>query len=325
MTKIHMAFYLRYRPQTLDDLLGQEAVKKTLLAAYQSGKLSHAYLLVGPRGTGKTSTARISAKMVNCEKLTDYRLPSTAEVGRQKTEDNHIPCNKCDSCISITNGSNLDLIEMDAASNSSVEDIRSLREKIKLAPTSSQKKVYIIDEVHMLSTSAFNALLKTLEEPPPHTLFILATTEAQKIPATILSRAQRLDFKLASQEDLKAGLKKICQAEKLDISKEALSEVARLAEGSFRDGQKLLDQLASLGNKITVEDILQLLRSTKFETVVNLLGLIAEKNCKQALVVLNKEVESGSNAKSLALSILASLRHLMLVKMAWVNSWLRLN
>ncbi len=184
------AFYLKYRPQSLSDLIGQETVKKTLLSSFANNKLSHAYLFVGPRGTGKTSTARILAKMVNCE-----------------SKDG--PCNKCSICTSITNGSNLDLIEIDAASNRGIEDIRSLKETIKLAPSGNQKQVYIIDEVHMLTQEAFNALLKTLEEPPAHALFILATTEGGKIPQTILSRVQRLDFKLANQQEISQALEKI--------------------------------------------------------------------------------------------------------------------
>jgi DNA polymerase-3 subunit gamma/tau len=174
-----MVFYRKYRPQSLDDVVGQEAVKKTLLSSFESGKLAHAYLFCGPRGVGKTSTARILAKMVNCQ-----AKPA--------------PCNTCEICTSITDGSALDLIEIDAASNRGIDDIRALRETIKLAPSICQKKVYIIDEVHMLSNEAFNALLKTLEEPPSHALFILATTETQKIPATILSRVQKLEFKMAT-------------------------------------------------------------------------------------------------------------------------------
>lgn len=322
-----MAFYLKYRPQTLSDLLGQEVVKKTLLSAFDSKKLSHAYLFVGPRGTGKTSTARILAKMVNCQ-LSDVSRQSSNKqsLSLDKTKslkadsevilttDDSIPCNKCDSCMSITDGSNLDLIEIDAASNNSVEDIRSLRDKIKLAPTSSLKKIYIIDEVHMLSNSAFNALLKTLEEPPQHALFILATTEAQKIPATILSRTQRLDFKPASFDDIKLGLKKIAKEEKMEIEEEALSGLAKLADGSFRDSVKLLEQLASLNKKIDLNDLSQLLRSTKFETVSNLLGLLSEKKSKEMLLLLNKEIEIGSNAKELTLAVLENLRFLMLIK-----------
>ncbi|MBI3485994.1 DNA polymerase III subunit gamma/tau, partial [Candidatus Daviesbacteria bacterium] len=213
-----MVFYLKYRPQTLDDLIGQEQVKSSLTKAFESNHLAHAYLFCGPRGTGKTSTARILAKMVNCEILDDsdktksFKKSPIAE--SSITTSVSIPCNKCSSCISITDGSNLDLIEIDAASNRGIDDIRDLKEKIKLAPSSARKKVYIIDEVHMLSAEAFNALLKTLEEPPEHVLFILATTELHKIPETILSRVTKLDFKTASTLDLVKALKKVVDGEK---------------------------------------------------------------------------------------------------------------
>ena len=223
-----MVYYRKYRPQTLDEIIGQEHIKNALKKAHESNRLSHAYLFAGPKGSGKTSTARILAKMINCE------------VGG--------PCNKCSTCLSITDGSNLDLIEIDAASNRGIDDIRELREKIKLAPTSSKKKVYIIDEVHMLTTEAFNALLKTLEEPPSHVLFILATTDPHKIPQTILSRVQRFDFQAAKEEEIIEYLKNVIKIEKLKISDEALNLIAKKSEGSFRDGLKILDQLSNSTN-----------------------------------------------------------------------------
>ncbi len=287
-----MALYLKYRPQSLDALLGQDLVKNSLKLAFSNKKLAHAYLLVGPRGTGKTSTARILAKMVNCE-------------------EKSTPCNKCASCLSITNGSNLDLIEIDAASNRGIDDIRDLRDKIKLAPTSSKKKVYIIDEVHMLTEEAFNALLKTLEEPPDHALFILATTNAEKIPATILSRVQRLDFKLAAKKDLLEGLRKIAKAEKLDIEDAALELLAKKADGSFRDGIKLLDQVAAWDKKITLEEINNNFSTTKFETVVELLNSLANHDSKQALLTLNN---LSGDPRELILSLMESLRHLLLIQ-----------
>ena len=247
----NIAYYLKYRPQSLNDLVGQEIVKKTLQAAFESHKLSHAYLLTGPRGTGKTSTARILAKMVNC-------------LGKNP------PCNKCTTCLTITDGSNLDLIEIDAASNRGIEDIRALREKVRLSPTSSKKKVYIIDEVHMLTTEAFNALLKTLEEPPAHALFILATTDASKLPQTILSRVQRLDFKLATMSQLFEALEKISKVEKIDIEEGALNLIARKGEGSFRDAIKLLDQISSMEGKITSEILEKFLKTSNFEGLIYL-------------------------------------------------------
>lgn len=312
MSSQSLAFYLKYRPQTLDGLIGQESVKKTLLSAFQSGKLSHAYLFVGPRGTGKTSTARILAKMVNCERSTVYSLQSTAEDGRRKTEDG-IPCNKCNFCISITDGSFLDLIEIDAASNRGIEDIRSLRERIKLSPSGGKKKVYIIDEVHMLTPEAFNALLKTLEEPPAHALFILATTEVQKLPQTILSRVQRLDFRLATSDEIIQALERIAKEEKLNIDKETLKLLAKKAEGSFRDGIKVLDQV-SVSEKVTVEMVGQLLSSSQFEETVKLLTFLAEKKVTESLKDITEKRDVGIDIKEFNLSLMDILRSLMLIK-----------
>lgn len=289
------AFYLKYRPQTLLDLIGQESVKKTLFSAYQSNKLSHAYLLVGPRGTGKTSTARILAKMVNCE-----------------AKD--VPCNKCVTCISITDGSNLDLIEIDAASNRGIDDIRALREKIKLSPTSARKKVYIIDEVHMLTTEAFNALLKTLEEPPKHALFILATTDVSKVPQTIISRVQRLDFKLASQQELTQALEKIIKMEKIDITKEALQILKGASQGSFRDAVKILDQVSSVGKKIDASEITKILHGTSIKEVSSIVENLANHDSKKSILLLNELAKYGVDFKLLTTALMEIMRALMLIK-----------
>ncbi len=313
-----MAFYLKYRPQNLDEITGQDQVKQILSSAYQNNKLSHAYLFVGPRGTGKTSTARILAKMVNCEK-------QSLVVSRQSSESlkadsvaslktGSYPCNKCTTCLSITDGSNLDLIEIDAASNRGIEDIRSLREKIKLTPSTSKKKVYIIDEVHMLTTEAFNALLKTLEEPPEHALFILATTDASKIPATILSRVQRLDFKMAVTKELLQVLEKITKAEKIDIEEAALKLLAGKAEGSFRDGVKLLDQLNSNSGKITAKSLQETLKATQFDDLLDLLKNFGNHNTKNALLTLSKQIDQGVDIKDLVLSLMDILRNLVFIK-----------
>lgn len=291
-----MVFYRKYRPQTLSDLTGQEGVRSALQTAAAAGKLAHAYLFCGPRGTGKTSTARILAKIVNCE-------------GDLATA----PCNKCFSCISITDGSNLDVTEMDAASNRGIDDIRSLRENIKLSPTSAKKKVYIIDEVHMLSGDAFNALLKTLEEPPAHVLFVLATTEVQKIPQTILSRVSRLDFKPATTADLVATLGKIAKVEKIEVSEEALLALAKKANGSFRDGVKFLDQVSSLP-KINLAAVEQNLGLEVFDNISGLLDSIAEGKTSESLEKLLKLTEAGANIKELTLSILDFLRQLLYIK-----------
>lgn len=295
-----MALYLKYRPQSLEQLLGQDHIKKTLASAFLGNKLSHAYLFVGPRGTGKTSTARILAKMVNCQNQSDSMTL--------------MPCNKCQACLSITDGSNLDLIEIDAASNRGIDDIRSLREKIKLAPAYSKKKVYIIDEVHMLTTEAFNALLKTLEEPPAHALFILATTEVQKVPQTILSRVQRLDFKLAKPDQLKIALERIIQEEKIDIEQDALSLVIKRAEGSFRDGVKFLDQVGSIGGKITRQVVEDNLKSGKFEEIISLAQAIASKNTTESLKVVVDQVDKGVDIKDFMFSLMDLLRSVVFIK-----------
>ena len=289
-------FYRKYRPQTLDEIIGQTQVKNTLIQSFKNNKLSHAYLLVGPRGTGKTSTARILAKMVNCEM------------------NGESPCNKCSTCLSITNGSSLDLIEIDAASNRGIDDIRHLRETVKLAPSSSRKKVYIIDEVHMLTTEAFNALLKTLEEPPSHVLFILATTELNKIPPTILSRVTRLDFKLASIDETVENLKRVAESEKIKIKEEALRVLAKKADGSFRDGVKLLDQVSSLGREVTMKDVEESLQAGNFEDGVAILDSLAEKNGKEALSLVVKHQEAGIQVKELTLNLLELLRYVVFIK-----------
>ncbi len=279
-------FYLKYRPQALSDVIGQEAVKKTIHQAFKNNRLSHAYLFAGPRGTGKTSTARILAKMVNCE-------------------DENPPCNKCTSCLSITNGSNLDLIEIDAASNRGIEDIRSLRQNLKLAPTAAKKKIYIIDEAHMLTTEAFNALLKTLEEPPSHALFILATTEVGKIPQTILSRVVRLDFKLAKPGELVETLQKIVKAEKINIDEDVLKILVKKSEGSFRDGVKLLDQVSSGDGNIT---------ASNFDETLSLVLNLSKKDTQASLSLIIKQIEGGIECRDLMLTLMDMLRNIVFIK-----------
>lgn len=289
-----MVLYRKYRPQSLDDLIGQETVKQSLLSAFKSDKLAHAYIFCGPRGTGKTSTARILAKMVNCN-------------------DKKIPCNRCEICLSITDGTNLDLIEIDAASNRGIDDIRSLRETIKLSPTSARKKVYIIDEVHMLTTEAFNALLKTLEEPPSHVLFILATTDVGKVPPTVLSRTTRLDFKSATLIQLLEALKKIAQAASIKIGDDSLLLIAKVAAGSFRDGVKMLDQVAVL-EEINPHAVEQILGSSHFDNLVHLMDLIAQFNRADAIKALIDNLEKWVSVKELNLGILDILRQVLLIK-----------
>lgn len=314
----NIAFYLKYRPQSLNDLVSQDHVKKIISGAFAQNRLSHAYLFVGPRGTGKTSAARILAKMVNCEsqesrvKSQDKDNSNNPRLSTLATRD--FPCNKCSTCLSITDGSNLDLIEIDAASNRGIEDIRSLREKIKLSPTNSKKKVYIIDEVHMLTPEAFNALLKTLEEPPSHALFILATTDIGKLPQTIISRVQRLDFMKASSQDLMQVLAGIIKKEKIDIDEEAIQLLIKNSDGSFRDAIKLLDQLCALNKKIKANDVIASIKGVIFEQVYNMLESLADKNTRQSIILIQKLMEDGVDIKILTTAMMEVMRDILLIK-----------
>lgn len=251
-----MVFYLKYRPKKISEL--DSEVLRSRLENVLSGKLpdkiSHAFLFTGSRGLGKTSTARIIAKAVNCTKRKDNEIE---------------PCNKCDSCKSINNGSNLDVLEIDGASNRGIDEIRDLREKIRLSPLNSKKKIYIIDEVHMLTAEAFNALLKTLEEPPTHAIFILCTTELQKVPLTITSRCFHIKFSRATEGDLIGSFQRIIKGEGAKADKEALSEIAILSDGSFRDGTKILEELISISPNIT-RDLIE--KKYKTKTINNSLN-----------------------------------------------------
>ncbi|MBI2022151.1 DNA polymerase III subunit gamma/tau [Candidatus Daviesbacteria bacterium] len=295
-----MVYYRKYRPQTINELIGQDQVKQTLLNAYKSNKLSHAYLFFGPKGTGKTSAARILAKIVNCQNITE--------------KDETIPCNKCLSCKSIADGSNLDLIEIDAASNRGIDDIRALRETIGLSPNSSNKKVYIIDEVHMLTQEAFNALLKTLEEPPEHVLFILATTELAKLPQTIISRTTKLNFQAASTENLLDALKKVLDQEKLKADDDALLMIAKKSDGSFRDSLKLLEQLAAKEEKISLKMVEECIGTNSLDKVIKLLETISKGENRKALASLEKDLKEGVNVREYTLTIMDTLRVLLLIK-----------
>lgn len=236
---MYQALYRKYRPSNFNEIAGQQVIVKTLKNAISNDRLSHAYLFTGPRGTGKTSIAKIVAKTINCENLVDF-----------------LPCNKCKSCLEFNSHNDVDIIEIDAASNNGVDEIREIRNKIDLVPSFSKYKVYIIDEVHMLTTGAFNALLKTLEEPPSHIIFILATTEPHKIPATILSRCQRFDFKRISLDDIVDKLDFIAKSEGITVEREVLFEIARLSDGGLRDSISLLDQTISYScDNITLEDV----------------------------------------------------------------------
>ncbi|AHB13295.1 DNA polymerase III subunit gamma/tau [Dehalococcoides mccartyi] len=291
-------FYRKWRPQTLADLVGQEHVAHTLKNALSSGRIAQAYLFCGPRGTGKTSTGRILAKAVNC----------TTNQGKGE------PCNTCPMCLSITEGSSMDIIEIDAASNTGVDDIRELKEKVQYSPSLANYKVYIIDEVHMLSNSASNALLKTLEEPPPRVIFILATTEIHKVLPTIMSRCQRFDFHRVSLSDMTRKLEKISKAEDINIEPEALKLITRSAGGSFRDGENLLQQIATTyGAEISLSQVQAALGISGDERIKTLAENILKKDIKNGLKTLNAVVADGLDLKQFRRELLDYLRQVMLV------------
>jgi DNA polymerase III subunit gamma/tau len=290
------ALYRKWRPQTWDDVVGQQHVIRTLRQAVAGDRVAHAYLFSGPRGTGKTSTARILAKAVNC----------MAEDPRLR------PCDACARCQAMNRGAFLDLIEIDAASNTSVEDVRDLRERVNFSPSDGRFKVYIIDEVHMLSTAAFNALLKTLEEPPAHAIFILATTEAHKIPATVVSRCQRHEFRRLSVQEMVDQLQEVVRDEAWSAEPEALEAVARQATGSMRDAVSLLDQLGSLGEPITLQRALEMLGSAGGEAVRELADCIGRGDTARGLQLIHRAVDGGADARQFARQMVDYMRGVML-------------
>ncbi len=267
----------KWRPMVFEDVVGQEHVTRTLMNSLKKGRIAHAYIFAGPRGVGKTTTARLLAKAVNCEKQPAVN-----------------PCNQCASCKSITEGNSMDVIEIDGASNRGIDEIRNLRENIRFAPANSRYKIYIIDEVHMLTKEAFNALLKTLEEPPAHAIFIFATTEIHRVPLTILSRCQRFDFKRIPLEKIQAQLQKIVDAEGIEAEPDALLLIARKADGSMRDAESVLDQMISFsGEKLTVEQVRQSLGLIDEETYFEFLKLMEEKDVAGILEYAHKIFSSG--------------------------------
>ncbi len=276
-----LVFYRKYRPLKFADFINQEAVKRTLQNALLLKKISHGYLFSGVRGTGKTTMARLFAKTLNC------LSPIIKENGSQGRSIE--PCNECEVCHEMNSGRSMDLVEIDAASNRGIDEIRELKEGVRFAPVKNQYKVFIIDEVHMLTSFAFNALLKTLEEPPEHVLFILATTEPDKVPATILSRVQRFDFRKLSVVDIVGKLKMIQQHEDFEIEDSALKLIAYLADGSTRDAESILSQVVafSYDKKITLTEVKEIVGSVSLEEIFQFLGLLAKKDVRGAIVYLN--------------------------------------
>ncbi|WP_438434029.1 DNA polymerase III subunit gamma/tau [Gorillibacterium sp. sgz500922] len=295
----HIALYRSWRPQTFADVVGQSHVVRTLQNALRENRLSHAYLFNGPRGTGKTTLARILAKAVNCE-----RGPAAE------------PCNACEACRRITEGSMIDVLEIDAASNRGVDEIRDLRDKTKYSPTEVRRKVYIIDEVHMLTTEAFNALLKTLEEPPEHVMFVLATTEPHKLPATIISRCQRFDFRRVSADEQADFLQAICEGEGFAADRDALQYIAKLSEGGMRDAVSLLDQISSFsGERITYQSVVSITGGISSEQFGLLARAVLERDVARCLELVETMAQEGKSADKCMESLMVYFRDLLMIRM----------
>ncbi|MDO8429866.1 MAG: DNA polymerase III subunit gamma/tau [bacterium] len=300
-----LAIYRKYRPKNLGELLGQEHIVEILKNAARQDKFSHAYLFFGPRGSGKTTTARLIAKLVNCEKRQNDK----------KFKEQGEPCNDCSACKAIDSGHGLDVIEIDAATNTGVDEIRNLQEGVRLSPTSFKYKVFIIDEVHMLSKAAFNALLKTLEEPPAHAIFILATTEYEKVPATISSRTQRFHFRKLALTEIIKKLNSIVKSEKLKVSDEALELIAALAEGSLRDAESLLDQITSLDQSVELKDVERIAGKIGYKKTAKLAEYLLKGNLEESLNYLNEIDQDGYNLIQLNKDLIHYLRRALTLKM----------
>lgn len=296
----YIVFARRYRPQTFDEVIGQSHITTTLKNAILQNRLAHAYIFAGPRGVGKTTTARILAKALNCEK------------GPRPQ-----PCNSCASCNEITQGSSLDILEIDGASNRGIDEIRNLRENVKFAPAKGAFKVYIIDEVHMLTPEAFNALLKILEEPPPHVKFIFATTQAHKVPPTVISRCQRFDFRRLSAKDILANLKGIAHKENLDVNDDALMLIAKYSDGSMRDGQVMLDQIIAFTEaRVDVKDIVRVLGIVDEEMLFSLSASIKGHDAPSALKIIDVLMNEGKDAVQVVSSLIEHFRNICVMKIS---------
>lgn len=294
---MYQTLYRKYRPKNFDEVIGQDIIITTIKNAIKNNKINHAYIFSGPRGTGKTSTAKIIAKTVNCLNLENLK-----------------PCNKCVNCTQINNKQSIDIIEIDAASNNGVDEIRELRNNVNLVPSTGKYKIYIIDEVHMLTIGAFNALLKTLEEPPAHVIFILATTELYKIPVTILSRCQKFEFKKISINKIKQKLQEIINLENISIDEEAITEIARLADGGMRDALSILDQVVAYSeNKITVKDVHEINGTIPQDELKHFIKYIALKKYNEIFNMIDEYDNNGKNFVKLSEEIINFYRNILLV------------
>lgn len=301
---MNIAIYRKYRPNTFSEVLGQDQVINILKESAKQDRFAHAYLFSGPRGTGKTTTARLVAKTLNCQKrYSDKKFKTKGE-----------PCNECEACLGIDQGKNMDIVEIDAASNRGIDEIRNLKESVRVSPSESKFKVFIIDEAHMLTKAAFNALLKTLEEPPKYVVMILATTEIDKLPITITSRTQQLIFKKISIKEMVQKLNLIAKENKIRIDNESLELIASSAEGSFRDAEAIFDQLMTIcGNKIDIDDVEKILGRVGFDTLIKVSEFIADKDLDSLLEVVADIVDTGYDINQFTFDIIHHLRKLIVL------------